>query len=432
MLINIVVSNEDPGVTVNHDAGGGVGTVLKDSSHKVFPPLTALYLASMLIERSHEVRLIDENYVGGADGRRALLHPEYEWPDVLVILHALTTIEEDLKRIQIAKRNNPGMSVVSVGSFSSLFAEKLLGAGSSAVLANDAEFLIADAVEGKLSGFQSFHATAHDLEALPYPAWHLLDMERYTSYTVLSSRGCSLGCAYCPYRVFQGEEVIARCPESTLREIQWLHAAYSPDYFLFRDPIFTFDKRRAKEIVSGIQDRAPGVSWACETRFEFLDQGLIEAMSKANCHHVRLGIETANATVLTQSGRIQHPRAAEKYLSRAKEVIKSLREGGIKTLCFFMFGFPEDNESTVDEIREFITAADPDIALLNYTTPYPGTPLHGDMSEKGLIVQDDLASFGSKEPIVKTMHLSQEELFRLGSSLYADMQGRNRLFHPMR
>ena len=52
-----------------------------------------------------------------------------------------------------------------------------------------------------------------------------------------------------------------------------------------------------------------------------------------------------------------------------------IQRAGIRTACFFMFGFPGETEADVDATIRFATRLDPTYASFHVAGPYPGTEL---------------------------------------------------------
>src|SRR5205823_12019354 len=85
-----------------------------------------------------------------------------------------------------------------------------------------------------------------DLDALPFPAWDLIDVERYRklwrrhngmyAMNVATSRGCPYHCNWCAKPIW-GQRYNVRSPESVVSELAWLKSTYGPDHIWFVDDI---------------------------------------------------------------------------------------------------------------------------------------------------------------------------------------------------
>lgn len=98
--------------------------------------------------------------------------------------------------------------------------------------------------------------TAEELDALPFPAYDLVDMDRYAqmlSYgynkrrqgVLYTSRGCPYRCDFC--HVLFGKSFRERSPQSLLDEVSWLYENWAVRDFYIVDDIFNLQKERAIE-----------------------------------------------------------------------------------------------------------------------------------------------------------------------------------------
>jgi radical SAM superfamily enzyme YgiQ (UPF0313 family) len=84
----------------------------------------------------------------------------------------------------------------------------------------------------------------NDLDALPMPARHLMDLSRYSfPGAVATTRGCASHCVFCSSRNQSGC-LRARSVKSLTNELDHLNSL-GIDRFLVIDPNFAFDEKRA-------------------------------------------------------------------------------------------------------------------------------------------------------------------------------------------
>ena len=87
-----------------------------------------------------------------------------------------------------------------------------------------------------------------DLELLPLPARHKIDIKSYlntwkkhhgeSSLTINTQRGCPYTCKWCSTAVY-GQSYRRRSPESVIDEIEKMQKDYDVDSFWFVDDVFT-------------------------------------------------------------------------------------------------------------------------------------------------------------------------------------------------
>jgi radical SAM superfamily enzyme YgiQ (UPF0313 family) len=224
-----------------------------------------------------------------------------------------------------------------------------------------------------------------DLDALPIPARHLLSNGSYRFpglsgpvTTVKSSRGCPLDCSFCGYTLAQGLRFRFRSPAHVLAELVDLHRNHGLRHVVFRDPIFTTRKDRVKEICEGIVREKLDLEWQCETAVKTLDRPLVEAMAKAGCKHISLGVESGNVEVQKNhcGSKLLDGKKTAIDLAKCEEVFQACRDNGIETRAFCMIGFPEETPAMVEETFDLVERCDPDQVQFCAVTAYPGTPLY--------------------------------------------------------
>jgi anaerobic magnesium-protoporphyrin IX monomethyl ester cyclase len=130
---------------------------------------------------------------------------------------------------------------------------------------------------------------------------------------------------------------------------------------------------------------------------------MLKKMKAAGCHQVMYGIESANPDILRN---IKKRIALEKN-SKAIEMAK---KAGLTVRCTFMFGNPGETEETIDETIRYSIQLDPDIALYNTTTPYPGTEMFDWAKKKGFLRTEDWTEYDLKEPVMVLPTISADKI----------------------
>jgi anaerobic magnesium-protoporphyrin IX monomethyl ester cyclase len=107
-------------------------------------------------------------------------------------------------------------------------------------------------------------AVIEDLNQMPLPAFHLLNLDTYIraertsdftnqkhrSMELITSRGCPYHCTFC-HTIF-GKKFRGRSPQHVASEISLLHEKYQVTEFVIWDDTFTMDVQRAKDICDWI------------------------------------------------------------------------------------------------------------------------------------------------------------------------------------
>lgn len=223
-----------------------------------------------------------------------------------------------------------------------------------------------------------------DLDALAYPARHLLPMGLYTEIhkslryskripatTIETSRGCPYKCSFCSINCIWGREFRTRSVNFVLDEMQHLKDTYGIKEIHFIDENLTFDKQRAKAIFEGMINRGFDFSWSTPEGFAvwLLDEELINLIKKSGCYHVRLAIESGNQNTLDN---LKKPL----LLTKAEAMIRQIKDLGMKTEGLFVIGFPGETKDTIWETINFANNLPLDEVSIAIANPFPGTGLY--------------------------------------------------------
>ncbi|MBT73535.1 MAG: hypothetical protein CMQ15_16140 [Gammaproteobacteria bacterium] len=204
-----------------------------------------------------------------------------------------------------------------------------------------------------------------DLDALPLPAYHLIDFDKYANNAhrksvdsprkypyarILTSRGCPYECVFCQVEEISGRKIRYRSSENVLEEIKWLKDKYNVQSLIFDDDNLFLNKKRANKIFQGMIDRNLVMPWVAIAVAVFaLDEELIKLMRASGCEYIDIAIESGSQRVLKEI--INKPV----NLEQAKEMNRIARKEGIYVAANFIIGFPGE---TWDEIRETIKFAE--------------------------------------------------------------------------
>jgi len=314
------------------------------------------------------------------------------------------------------------------------------------VIRDELEFVISKLVKtivskGKLSEVKgiSFETSAEvihnpslpfpkNLDALPLPAYHLLDIKKYEAnksyffpegsksetvnfFTLLSSRGCNYNCLYCPYPVIFGPWR-AMSPKKIVNEMEFLVKKYGIKTFWFHDQVFTMIPERVEETCDEIINRKLDITWACETHVKKLPRQLIRKMKKAGCTRIQVGIETGDPQLLANVGK----RGCT--IEEVEKAIYQLHEEGILVEANFIVGLPGENWNTVRNTAKIIRKTKPDDVAISMITPYPGTKLFIMAKEKNWLITEDWSRYTTSQPVMALPNFSDENMREAQRYLY--------------
>jgi anaerobic magnesium-protoporphyrin IX monomethyl ester cyclase len=270
-----------------------------------------------------------------------------------------------------------------------------------------------------------------DLDALPFPAWHLLPMREYRlpvlppkwgPFTlVVTARGCPFQCNFCsprtgqaPYRAMGADRV--------LEMLDSLYHEHGIRTFWFSDLSFNVNKERTERILDGIIERGWKVRIALDgTRTDLVvrDRDLLPKMKKAGVFLMCLGVETPYEEELEG-----YDKGAS--VQQAKQAVALLKRHGIHTWCFFMTGHPSHGEQAFRDMLAYAVELDPLIAIFTLVMPVPGTGFYDEMLAAGRIEEHDWSRYDFGHPVIRLEHLTRDQILSLYEECFSGFYKRPR------
>jgi len=402
-----------------------------------WPPLHLAYMAGAAIEAGTEARIYD-----AMNKRHSFEHIRQEieryQPDYVMTLDYLpvtgaistATVPAALKILDIAKEIKPRIVTLLGGPHPTFMYSEIMEDDNNhvdyvlmgepeqtlkqllAALSEDTEKNVRGIVyrEGEQVVANETQPHIVELDALS-PAWHLLDWNDYQYHvepcgrmaSILTSRGCDMGCAFCSQRMFWREDWRCRKPEKVIEEMVHLIDTYQIGFFTLIDAYPTKHRDRWELFLDLLIERKLGVHLLIETRVEDIirDADILHKYRDAGIIHVYLGAESADKDVLNSLNKGTD-------FEMNKQALDLLREAGIITEASFMIGFPNE---TWDSIENTIASAiylNPDIAVFPVVTPMPFTPIFNEMKDRIRVF--DYAKYNLVTPIVEPYEMTMEEI----------------------
>src|SRR6185369_1599422 len=159
-------------------------------------------------------------------------------------------------------------------------------------------------------------------------------------------------CHFCPYPVAQGTPFRPRSASSVVGEMQMLAERHGVKSILFRDPTFSFDLARVKEICRLLIERRVDVEWGIETRLDRMDLEMIELLGKAGCRSCEFGVDPLDEDTLKANNR------RHLGVDRAATLITALEASGVATAGLAVIGVPGQTGDEVERTMEWIETLD--------------------------------------------------------------------------
>jgi anaerobic magnesium-protoporphyrin IX monomethyl ester cyclase len=239
----------------------------------------------------------------------------------------------------------------------------------------------------------------NDLDALPFPARHLVPFELYGASKeqtggIITSRGCVYSCNYCSSSLIMGKKFRSRSPDNVVDEIEELIDKYQIRDIGFMDDTFMLNKRRANDIADEIKSRGLDLSFVASSRVDRVDQSLLQNLKSSGMKTIYYGVESGSQRILDLMKK-------NITLKNAEDAVKSAKNAGLEVLTSFIIGYPGETEEDMNKTIDFSTKLDPDYCQYSILTPFPGTPIYNELLEKDLIDNDDWDEYNVLKPVLK-------------------------------
>jgi radical SAM superfamily enzyme YgiQ (UPF0313 family) len=225
-----------------------------------------------------------------------------------------------------------------------------------------------------------------DLNSLPFPARDLLKNEAYFSFMsdhpftmTRVSRGCNFNCGFCycnktPLRFRSAKNVVNEIEDCLMRwKFKEIH---------FLDSTFTLNSNLARSICNEILERGLDFKWEAQTRVDCISLNLLKLMKSAGCYRLKLGIESGNQKILNIMKK-------GITLNQARKAVKLVKGVGMEAFCYFIIGYPGENERSIRDTIKFAIELNPDFVAFSYPTPFPKTDLFKIAYKKNLLSDKD-------------------------------------------
>jgi len=219
------------------------------------------------------------------------------------------------------------------------------------------------------------HAWVEDLEGIPRAAYHLALLQPGDAIPVEPGRGCQRGCTFCALAGHWPPVYRPRDPASLAREMRSLGQRYPGSLLdLTQDPTFFTDRARVAELCETLGSDGP--RWTCHARPDRLDPETLQAMARAGCAGLLLGVESGCPDMQARLRK-------DIDLARLEPCLREASRLGMEARCTFMVGLPHEDVGAVGRTARVMMSAlsagasGVGVELLR---AYPGSEVHQDLA----------------------------------------------------
>ena len=264
-----------------------------------------------------------------------------------------------------------------------------------------------------------------NLDELPFPARHLLDLKIYKrlphelikepNFDMIVSRGCPNQCVFCLMNIVGGRIRRSKSPEKAVEEMKMLKS-FGAKQIHFQDLTFTFSRDWTEKFCNLLIKEGLELVWTCQTRTDRVDLELLKLMKKAGCNSILYGVESLDQNSLDLIKK-------NSKLENVKNAIVITKKVGIEARCSMMIGLPGEKKESVLKTIKMLKKLNPVFVQFHTTMALPGTELY-ESPEKfgGKILFDKTAKkFDiSGKPFIPNDYKNEKEILDLQKRAYRE------------
>lgn len=367
---------------INASIGHYSRTVEKNRG--IYPPLGLAYVASALRDRGHEVTIVD------CDIDPKIPLKDYDWVGFYVMTW---TYRQAVEMLKIIKINHPNIKSILGGPHATCMGDPL--GMFDFVVPGEGEEAIVEVVE---TSSVSKKALLSDLNRVSFPAWDLLQVDKYRDIftrhkrfaTMIASRGCPFNCVFCDRKNRMGNKWRVRSVDNVIKEIRLLKYAFGVKEIMFYDDNFVFYKDWINDFCLTLIKSKLDIAWECRTRVDTVDPDILWLMKSAGCYRIRYGMESGNDRIL---------KSLKKGITveQIKDCVKMTRKAGIEIFAYFMMGSPYETKKEWQDTLDLALWVNAEFTVISKTILIVGSELFDWAVENKRIAPDywdKFAKFG--------------------------------------
>lgn len=385
-----------------------------DENKQFWPPLGLAYLASALEGNGHKVDILDRDALLRKNGL------DFDKVDAIT-LEKIRELKPKIVGISVTTPNMPdvgNLAVIIKGSFKDVMlvvggphvtGEPVLtledvpcvdvavrGEGENTLLelANGKKLEEITGITYRSGGdilSNPDRELITDIDSLPLPARHLLDMKFYTrpsrftsrnlslrTTSVFTARGCPYRCSFCAGPLVFSGKVRFHSPERVIREIEELILKYNVEALYFAEDMFLSSKKRAEELLGFFIEKGINkkIKWIAQAKASIITEDLLSLMKKAGCVGVEYGFESGSQRILDLMNKKQK-------IGESLKAAELTRRARLRFQANIITGYPGETVEDFKETLRFVKKIKPNMIGFNIFMPLPGTPSYNKLKLEG-------------------------------------------------
>lgn len=362
----------------------GLNQMLKVNSQRNYfrrPNVSLLTLASYL-DDSYDVYYVDEQYA------EIDFSKHYD-----IVAISIMTVNA-YRGYEIADRFRENGCYVIIGGIHTVLAPGEVKAHADTVVTGEGEeawkqFLL----DFKAAKPQPFYygGSMNIDESLP-PRYDLLPNDFFYSplfkkevYSYQYSRGCPHRCNFCASSKAYGKKYRTKSVDHFMGCVESAAERASGDFVLFfADDDITIKRKPAIEMFERMADYP--IKWVgCADIAISDDPELMQAMAKANCEAVIVGLESLDGSILEEVD----PFKAKYFKNNYGECVNRIQDAGLPIYGSFIVGFDGDTVESYQRIYEFVSKHEIHKSSISMLVPYPQTAIYDQLKAQNRLLYDN-------------------------------------------
>ena len=227
----------------------------------------------------------------------------------------------------------------------------------------------------------------HNLNLLPRPARHLVDMEAYFKIgafhsaksrskrvlSVMCSRGCPEKCTFCSTPGMWGQNTRWRTTKHIMNEINSDVKKFNIGELQFEDDTITVNKKNLFDLCNELEKL--GLPWCTpngtKVNYHFNKQEeMYKRMAGSGCYQITLACESGSQRVLDNIINKRLP------LDTIYPSIENAKKAGMLVHTFWIIGYPGETYDEIQKTVKFAMNSGADSFSFAILSPLPGTPIY--------------------------------------------------------
>ena len=198
--------------------------------------------------------------------------------------------------------------------------------------------------------------------------------------TVIPSVGCPMGCNFCSTSAMFGGKGKSRTfyesGDEMFQVLLGLEEKINAHSFFVMDENFLINRRRALQLLQLMEQHDKSWSFYLFASANVLGKYSMDELLRIGVSWVWMGLEGDDSDYGKLKG------------IDTRELVHDLQENGVRVLGSSIIGFENHTPDNIDDVIDHAVTYNTDFHQFMLYTPLPGTPLHRDMSNKNLVMDD--------------------------------------------